>query len=122
MSPAALPRLQARMHRGAAWCRSLAADVRSLQLAALHDSIQTHMAHPAMPVADPLTESLYAQLEGPAEEGAQPASQAGAGLTPAQRQALAADDADPDAWLLWVWPVGLVLGLAASALYPWGAA
>ena len=56
------------------------------------------------------------------EEGAQPASQAGAGLTPAQRQALAAEEADPDAWLLWVWPVGLVLGLAASALYPWGAA
>ena len=95
--------------------------MRSLQLAALHDSIRTHMAHPAMPVADPLTESLYAQLEGPAEEGAQPACLAGSGLTPAQRRALD-DEADPDAWLLWVGPVGFVAGLVASILYPWGAA
>ena len=31
--------LQARAHRGAAWCRSLAADVRALQLDTLDQSV-----------------------------------------------------------------------------------
>lgn len=43
-------------------------------LQALDDAVQQHMAHAAMPCADPLTESLYAQLEGPAAQPALPYS------------------------------------------------
>jgi hypothetical protein len=113
-------RLQARAHHGAAWCRSLAADVRALQIEALNQSVQAHMAGPAMHYADPLTESLFSQLEGPAEEGAQAPSHTNAGLTPAQRAALA--DADNDDWLLWLAPAGFAVGLIASAALTWGRA
>jgi hypothetical protein len=98
----------------ATWWHDMAADVRALQMQALHDSIRTHMGGPSMHYADPGTESLFAQLEAPAEEGAQPASTAGAGLTPTQRAAL--QDADDDSWLLWLAPVGFFLGVFASWL------
>jgi hypothetical protein len=112
--------LQARAHRGAAWCRSLAADVRALQLDALDQSVQAHLAGPAMHFADPLHESLFSQLEGCAEEGAQAPTTANAGLTPAQRAALA--EADDDHWLLWLAPAGFAVGLIASAVTTWGRA
>lgn len=57
--------------------RRWAADARAWQLdaltslAALDDACRDHMAHGAMAGADPLTDSLYGQLEGPAAEGAQ---------------------------------------------------
>ena len=112
--------LQARAHRGAAWCRSLAADVRALQLDALDQSVQAHLAGPAMHYADPLHESLFVQLEGPAEEGAHAPTTANAGLTPAKRAALA--EADNDHWLLWLAPAGFAVGLIASAITTWGRA
>ena len=65
--------------------RTMCAHARTWQLDALDAAVQAEMAHPAMAGADPLIDSLYAQLEGPAAEGAQPASTAGTGLTP-QRQ------------------------------------
>ena len=121
MSATTLPRrLLARAHRGADWCRTMAADIRALQLDALDQSVQINLAGPAMHYADPLTESLFAQLEGPAEEGAQPPTTTGAGLTPAQRAALA--DATYDSWLLWLAPVAFVAAAAASALSLWGGA
>lgn len=116
---AALTRgLQARAHRGAAWCRSLAADVRALQIEALHQSVQAHLAGPAMHYAEPLHESLFSQLEGPAEEGAQAPSTVNTGLTPAQRAALA--EAEDDHWLLWLAPAGFAAGLIGSAVTTWG--
>ena len=39
----------------------------------LDAAVAQHMAHGAMSGADPLTDSLYGQLEAPAAEGAQPA-------------------------------------------------
>lgn len=110
--------LRARAHHGAAWCRSLAADVRALQLDALDQSLQANLAGPAMHYADPCTEALFAQLEAPAEEGAQPPITTGAGLTPAQRAAL--DDATDDSWLLWLAPLAFVVAAAASAVGVWG--
>jgi len=103
----------------AAECRAVVADVRALQLSALDDSVQANLSGPAMHYADPLTESLFAQLEGPAEEGAQPPSTAGAGLTPAQQDAL--KDADNDRWLLWLGPIGFLAGAVISWLCRLGA-
>lgn len=81
----------------------------------LADSIQAHLAGPSMHYADPGTEALFAQLEGPAEEGAQPASTAGAGLTPAQRESLMG--ATDDKWLLWLAPAGFAAGAVLSYLF-----
>jgi hypothetical protein len=107
------------LHALAAWWQALAADVRALQLSALHDSLQANLSGPAMHYADPLTEGLFAQLEGPAEEGAQPPSTAGAGLTPDQQAALA--EADNDCWLLWLGPIGFLAGAVISWLCRLGA-
>lgn len=120
IAPAITRSLQARAHRGADWCRTMAADIRALQLDALEQSVQINLAGPAMHYADPGTEALFAQLEGPAEEGAQPPYPGGAGLTPAQRADLA--EATDDRWLLWLAPVAFVLAAAASALSVWGQA
>ena len=57
-------------------------------------------------------------LDSCAPEGARPALTTGAGLTPAQRAALA--DAERDPWLPLAIAVGVVLAAALSALYPWG--
>lgn len=81
----------------------------------LADSIQANLAGPSMHYADPGTEALFMQLEGPAEEGAQPASKAGAGLTPAQRAALATTT--DDKWLLWLAPAGFAAGVLLSYLF-----
>lgn len=60
--------------------RRRAAQARHTQLCTLarlqsfDDAMAQHMAHGAMSGADPLTDSLYSQLEAPAAEGAQPAT------------------------------------------------
>lgn len=105
-------RLQARAHRGAAWCRTLAADIRALQCDALDQSVRANLAGPAMHYADPVTESLFSQLEGPAEEGAQPHSTAGTALTLAQLAMLTECADDP--LLDWILPGGFVLGVLAT--------
>lgn len=115
---ATVHRLHARAHRGAAWCRSFASDVRAIQMQTLNASVQAHMAHPAMHYADPLHESLFNLLEAPAEEGAQAPSTANAGLTPAQRAALAEID-DDDHWMPWLMVAGMLVGLIAAAVNTW---
>ncbi len=71
-----------------------------------------HLQHPAMPTADPLTDSLYAQLEAPASEGAQPHT--------------AYADGTPDSsagngpgW--WLSATALLAALAGACFFPWGA-
>lgn len=81
-------------------------------------AIAAEMTHGAMTAADPLTDSLYAQLEAPAAEGAQPARTTGAGLTPRQRSALAQAEALPIHWPGLVAMAALVA--AASYVWPWG--
>ena len=49
---------------------------------ALDAAVAQHMTHGAMAGADPLTDSLYGQLEAPAAEGAQPATPYPAGQAP----------------------------------------
>ena len=82
-------------------------------LARLDTAMTVHAQHGAMSGADPLTETLYDQLECCAGEGAQPASHAGSGLTARQRLALAAAGSDPA--LRWVLPLGVLGGLLLSA-------
>ena len=53
-----------------------------------------------------------------ADEGAQPTTTTGAGLTPAQWAALR--DAERDAWLPLLILVGVVASIALSILKPWG--
>lgn len=112
----------------AAWAAGMIDRARSLQLAlmqhqqALDDAVASHMTHGAMTGADPLTDTLYGQLEGPACEGAQAHSTAGAGLNDAQRAALDAASRDPA--LRWVLPLGVLGGLllsaaAAAGWLPW---
>lgn len=76
-------------------------------------AVAASMAHGAMSGADPLTDTLYDQLESCAAEGALPASNAGSGLTARQRLALAAAGSDPA--LRWVLPLGVLGGLLLSA-------
>ena len=91
-----------------------------MTLADFDTAVAAHLAHGAMAGADPLIDSLYGQLEAPAAEGAQPASTAGAGLTPQQCAALAQAQHLPLHW------PGLVamaaLAAAASYVWPWGVA
>ena len=60
-----------------------AAQLRMLaRLEALDAACTQHMAHGAMSGADPLTDSLYGQLEAPAAEGGLPATTYTAGQQP----------------------------------------
>lgn len=69
------------LRRRAAQAR--AAQLRMLQrLEALDAACTQHMAHGAMAGADPLTDSLYGQLEAPAAEGGLPATPYPAGQAP----------------------------------------
>lgn len=71
----------AALRRRAAQAR--AAQLRMLAwLQAFDDAVAQHMTHGAMAGADPLTDSLYGQLEAPAAEGAQPATPYTAGQAP----------------------------------------
>lgn len=86
---------------------------------ALHMAIAAHLAHPAMGSFDPMHDQCFDCAC--AAEGAVPPVTTGAGLTPAQRAALA--DATTELPHLGKVLVGLVLlGAAASALWPWGTA
>lgn len=95
-------------------------DMLQTILTRIDDAVTAHAMHGAMAGTDPLTDSLYGQIEAAAAEGALPPSTTGAGLTPDQRAAMAAIDAYwPPLWL-----AGLVAvaACAASALWPWGVA
>lgn len=85
---------------------------------ALDDAIASQLTHGAMAGADPLVESLYAQLEAPAAEGAHPPSKVGAGLTPQQHAALAQADSDP--WLFCAMGLAALVAAAVSACSPLG--
>ena len=52
------------------------------RLQAFDDAVAQHMTHGAMAGADPLTDSLYGQLEAPAAEGVLPATPYPAGQAP----------------------------------------
>lgn len=90
-----------------------------MQLIDIDAAFMAHMVHGAMTGADPLVDSLYGQLEGPAAEGAQPASTAGAGLTDAQRDALAEASRTP-AWLWAGFVLAACASFAVSACHPLG--
>lgn len=77
MTRAAFPTLR----RRAAQARHT--QLRTLaRLQAFDDAVAQHMTHGAMAGADPLTDSLYGQMEAPAAEGAQPATPYTAGQAP----------------------------------------
>ena len=84
--------------------------------------IAHHLAHGAMAGGDPLVDSLYGQLEGPAQEGAHaplPYS-AGRAQERSARQRLAAAGRDPG--LYWLMAAACVLVVLISIAYPLGAA
>jgi hypothetical protein len=60
-----------------------------MHLQQIDDAVAQHMQHGAMPVGDPLTESLYSALEAPAPENAQPRGPAPAPLSLEQQRGLA---------------------------------
>lgn len=74
----------------------------------LDAAVSQHMAHGAMAGGDPLTDSLYGQMQAAAEEGAQPHSTTGAGLTPEQIASLADSQAD-DWWLDVLMPAAVLV-------------
>ncbi len=77
MTRAAFPTLR----RRAAQARHT--QLRTLaRLQAFDDAVAQHMTHGAMAGADPLTDSLYGQLEAPAAEGGLPATPYTAGQAP----------------------------------------
>lgn len=77
MTRAAFPTLR----RRAAQARHT--QLRTLaRLQAFDDAVAQHMTHGAMAGADPLTDSLYGQLEAPAAEGGLPATPYPAGQAP----------------------------------------
>lgn len=90
-----------------------------MMLQHLNTAVADHMTHGAMAGADPLVDSLYGQLEAPATEGAQPASTARAGLTDAQRAALAEASHTP-AWLWAAFVLAACASFAVSACHPLG--
>lgn len=100
--------------------RGWAAAVRDWQQDALRemqrldDATRQHMAHAAMSGGDPLTDSMYDQMQAAAEEGAQPPSTAGAWLTPEQLAALASTQAD-DWWLDWLIPAMVTTAVLLAA-------
>lgn len=102
------------------WLQACTNHARAIQastlahLQALDAAVACHCSHGAMAGADPLTDSLYGQLEGPAAEGAQDPLPYSAGRS----QALAEAGRDP--WLYWVMAAGAVAGVALSAVYPLG--
>ena len=88
----------------------------TVTLTALDAAMLQHLAHGAMAGSDPLTDSLYAQLEAPASEGAMPA----VGFNAGRSAALA--DAECDRWMWRLLPAAVALGAVASYVYPWGVA
>lgn len=89
-----------------------------MNLALLDEACAAHLQHGAMALDDPLTTAVCEQCCAP--EGAQPYSTAGAGLTPAQRAALA--ESERFGALLWLMPLAVAAGAVLSAVWPWGVA
>lgn len=89
-----------------------------MNLTTLDAAAAAHAQHGAMAGADPLVDTLYAQLEAPAAEGALPAGTVSAALTAAQLAALAESGDDP--WLDVLLPLGVALGAVASHVWRWG--
>lgn len=102
------------------WLAGTAQSVRHWQQDALTEmqrldaAVSQHMAHGAMAGTDPLTESLYDQMQAAAEEGARPHSTSGSGLTPEQLTALADSQAD-DWWLDALMPAAVLVCIAVWA-------
>ena len=102
--------------RARAWQAATLIALEALDAAVIRN--MAHPAHPEMPVADPLVDVLYEQLEAPAAEGAQRASTADAGLTEQQRTLLA--DAGSDPALSRLVLLGITAGAVVSYFYPMG--
>ena len=70
--------------------------------------------------ADPLVDSLYSQLEAPAEEGAQAPLAYASGCSPGRsaRQRLAAAGRDPG--LYWAMAAAAMAAVVVSIAYPLG--
>jgi len=79
----------------------------------LDAAVSKHMAHGAMAGGDPLTNSLFDQMQAAAEEGAQQPATTGAGLTPQQLAALADSQAD-DWWLNRLMPACVAAAAVAA--------
>jgi hypothetical protein len=87
-----------------------------MTLAQLDAACLQHLAHGAMAGHDPLTDSLLAQLEAPAAEGALPQVGFDAG------RAAALADAERDPWMWRLMPAAMLLAIVGSVFYPWGVA
>ena len=89
------------------------------EMQALDAATRQHMAHGAMAGNDPLTDSIFDQMDAAAAcapEGAQPVTHTGAGLTQQQLAALLETQADD--WLLDLMiPAGVVLVALCSAAF-----
>lgn len=98
------------LHRWAAQARAWQQDALA-SFTALDEACRDHMAHGAMTGADPLTDSLYGQLEGPAAEGAQAPTPYQAGVPPQREHR---------AW--WLTGITLLAALVSVALFTPGGA
>ncbi len=93
--------------------RTWAADARAWQqqaladLSALDEACRCHMAHGAMAGGDPLTDSMFDQMQAAAEEGARPPTPYEAGMQP-QRE--------PRAW--WLSAGTLLAALVGLCFFP----
>lgn len=76
----------------------------------IDDAIAQHLAHPAMSGGDPLTDSLFAQLEAGAAEGALPAIPYAAGTV-----------TEPDHWGWWLLAGTLLAALGGLCIHFWRA-
>lgn len=77
-------------------------------LPAIDHAVTQNLVHGAMAGTDPLTDSLYQQLDACAEEGG----------VPALPYAQALIEAQQDTWLWRLVPVALVLGALSACFYP----
>ncbi len=113
-----IPAVVSTLHRWVAEVRDWQQDALA-EMQRLDAATRQHMAHGAMAGGDPLTDSLYDQMQAAAEEGAQEPSKAHAGLTPKQHAALADTQAD-DWWLDKLIPLAAVCMAALSVAYQAG--
>lgn len=93
---------------------------RGWQLDALHRAVADELAHPAIGGDGPLTDALRRQLECAADEGAQPTTTAGAGLTPQQWHALANCHREGGRGWLAAGAALLAVAAAVFSAWPWG--
>jgi hypothetical protein len=80
-------------------------------LTQIETAVSAHMAHPAMAGSDPLTDSLYDQMQAAAEEGAQQPTPYPDGMPP-----------QPERGAWWLATAILLAALAGVALLTFGAA